>query len=88
MKHLDIKLIGKVQGVGLRYKIKEIADELSLYGYARNLDDSSVSIEIEGSEASISKFWEWLESNPGHSNITGLKKVEGQIKKYRDFQIY
>jgi len=88
MKHLDIVLVGKVQRVGLRFKIKLYAEELSLHGYARNITDGSVFIEVEGDESSTDEFTRWLRSSPGLSEIKNLEMNEGKIKYYRDFQIY
>ncbi|KKT78013.1 MAG: Acylphosphatase [Candidatus Giovannonibacteria bacterium GW2011_GWC2_44_8] len=88
MKHLDIILSGRVQGVGLRYQAKETADKLGLYGCARNLNDGGVFIEAEGNKSSLNQFLEWLKSSPGISKIKESEISESKIKGYREFQIY
>lgn len=87
-KHFEVHLNGKVQGIGFRYTAKEEADKLGIYGYARNLRDGSVALEMEGSEVNINRFMEWLKSNPGLSEIKELEITEGKIKGYREFQIF
>ena len=47
---------GRVQGVGFRFFCKYQASLLSLTGYAENLDDGQVLIEVQGDESSIRKF--------------------------------
>lgn len=47
---------GRVQGVGFRYFCQMNALKHSITGWARNLENGMVELEIQGSEASISKF--------------------------------
>ncbi|MPQ44379.1 acylphosphatase [Clostridium tarantellae] len=53
-KKLLIK--GKVQGVGFRFFCQYIASTLSLTGYAKNLNDGDVLIEVQGISNNIVKF--------------------------------
>jgi acylphosphatase len=86
-KHLNIQLKGRVQGVWLRSSSKDKADGLGLYGYATNLPDGSVFIELEGEDAALGEFVNWLRSSPGISEIAEISTNEGSLKNYRDFQI-
>ena len=45
--HLNIKVNGKVQGVGYRNFAQRMANELSIKGFCKNKSDGSVYIEIE-----------------------------------------
>ena len=47
-KTLHLKLYGTVQGVGCRYKIERIANELAIRGWVRNVGDSMVEIVAQG----------------------------------------
>lgn len=87
-KHLDVTVIGKVQGVGFRYQAKELADKMGLHGYARNHRDKNVFIEIEGEEIVLNEFLDWLNSSPGLSQVTETKMHKGNIKGYREFEVY
>lgn len=87
-KHFEIHLSGKVQGIGLRYSAKEEADKLGIYGYARNLRDGSVVIEVEGQDSSIDQFMKWLKFSPGLSEVKGFEINESEIKGYREFQVF
>ncbi|WP_213814813.1 acylphosphatase [Glaciihabitans sp. dw_435] len=57
-------ITGRVQGVGFRYSTAQRAADLGLTGYARNLFDGSVEVEVEGDEASVSEMLQWLASGP------------------------
>ncbi len=88
MKHLSITLTGKVQRIGMRYKIMEYAELNNLRGYTRNLRDGNVYIEVEGDGPVIDKFLEWLKSSPGLSEVKNLETTEGTIRHFRDFQVF
>lgn len=47
---------GRVQGVGFRYFCQFTATTLSLTGYARNMDNGMVEVEIQGDSEKVSKF--------------------------------
>ena len=87
-QHLEISVSGRVQGVGFRYQAKEIADQLGVRGYARNMRDGSVSIEAEGDVESLDKFLEILKGSPGISNVQNVEIKEGENKHYRGFSVY
>lgn len=44
---------GRVQGVGYRYFVRELAAEGRLSGVARNLPDGRVEVVLEGQEAAV-----------------------------------
>ena len=52
MKHLQIKVEGRVQGVFYRATAVNEADTLGLKGWVRNLPDGSVLISVD-SESSL-----------------------------------
>lgn len=64
MKHLKIKVIGKVQGVWFRVHTKEKADELKLSGFVRNEPDGSVYIEVSGKSSLVEQFVNWIKHGP------------------------
>lgn len=47
---------GRVQGVGFRYLCQFTATTLSLTGYARNMDNGMVAVEIQGNAQNVKKF--------------------------------
>ncbi|HXS99392.1 MAG TPA: acylphosphatase [Elusimicrobiota bacterium] len=51
-----VTFVGRVQGVGFRWFVKESADALGLSGWVRNRDDGSVELEVEGSTDSLDEL--------------------------------
>lgn len=60
MRFVEISLIGRVQGVGLRGAIFARAIASGLGGWVRNEDDGSVLVRLEGTEQQIGSFISWL----------------------------
>ena len=47
---------GRVQGVGFRFSVKEIAQGYELAGWVRNLPDGRVQLEAQGDDVEIEGF--------------------------------
>lgn len=55
-KRAEIKIYGRVQKAGFRDFIDEVAFNLNLNGYVKNLDDGTVQVVCEGEEGLISEL--------------------------------
>jgi acylphosphatase len=64
MEKVEIKVTGRVQGVGFRYTTKMLADKIGVKGGVRNCSDGSVAIEAIADRAKMSKFLEGLKKSP------------------------
>lgn len=73
VKHLNIKIYGKVQGVFFRATAKEKAEKLGIKALAENKPDGSVFIEAEGEEEKLDKFIKWCRQGP---SLAEVEKVE------------
>lgn len=51
-----IVFIGRVQGVGFRYRCAMIAQNIGLTGWVRNLYDGTVEVEVQGKQEQLMKF--------------------------------
>jgi acylphosphatase len=67
---------GDVQGVGFRFTARSTATHLGVAGYARNLPDGTVEVDIEGSEAAVQRMLEWLAQGPRHASVGSLDVSE------------
>jgi acylphosphatase len=47
---------GRVQGVGFRYTVKDLARGFDVCGWVKNLADGSVELQVMGSEPDVSAF--------------------------------
>lgn len=87
MKHYNITVVGKVQGVYFRASTKAVADQLGIKGYVKNQSDGSVYIECEGDKWNLDLFLEWCEEGPENAEVLTCHTVEGEIKGYENFII-
>lgn len=60
---------GLVQGVGYRYFVMRIADELKLNGYTQNLRNGNVLTVVEGDEKAIHDLISLLKEGPRHAVV-------------------
>ncbi|MDP9047462.1 MAG: acylphosphatase [Bacteroidota bacterium] len=87
MKHLDIIIKGKVQGVFFRASTKAVADQLGVKGYVRNDAGGDVAIAAEGDQMTLDLFMEWCHGGPEDAKVTSVESHEGELKNYRNFDI-
>lgn len=58
-----ILFYGRVQGVGFRYRARYAAESLRLTGWVCNEEDGTVSMEVQGDEASIDRMLQMLQQD-------------------------
>jgi len=85
MKHINISIYGRVQGVGFRHAAKHQARYLGIHGYIRNMPDGSVFIEAEGEETALTQFVHWCRKGPEYAQIEKINTEESPIRFYTGF---
>jgi acylphosphatase len=68
----DIRVRGVVHGVGYRYFCRQKAVPLGLVGWAKNNQDGSVSLHVEGERSAIESFLSELKIGPANASVTDL----------------
>ena len=58
MNTLQVFYQGRVQGVGFRYSVRQIAKGFSVTGWVRNLPDGRVEVQASGEPDELSAFLE------------------------------
>ncbi len=86
-KHLNLIIAGRVQNVGFRYHTKLMADALGVYGYVKNMYDTSVYIEIEGLVDKVNEFVKWCRQGPPGAFVEDINIEEGEIKNFDEFKV-
>ena len=74
MSALQIFYEGRVQGVGFRYSVRQIAKGFSVTGWVRNLDDGRVELQVAGEDDEVRAFLDGIRE----SDLRGLIKNESQ----------
>jgi acylphosphatase len=71
--HLEIR--GRVQGVGFRWYVMEIAHELGLSGWVRNRPDGIVELAAAGDRAALAKLEAAVAAGPGGARVEEVRKL-------------
>ncbi len=87
MKHIDITIYGKVQGVFFRASAKAVADLAGVKGHAKNQKDGSVFIEAEAETMILAQFVEWCHKGPRKAIVEKVEVADGELKNYRNFEV-
>jgi acylphosphatase len=87
IKHYNIRVTGRVQGVGFRYSARSVARYHNIKGFVRNEPDGSVYIEAEGSEENLKEFIQWCKSGPVGGGIDETIVSEGNIRNFNAFEV-
>lgn len=86
----ELLVEGRVQGVGYRYTVCRIADDVGVTGWVRNLSDGRVRVLCEGTPAQVWEFSERIRIVGELINVTGIivasrKEVKGRL--YSGFMV-
>ena len=73
-----IRFSGRVQKVGFRLEVCELAKRLGLTGWCMNLEDGDVLAELQGTEARIDFLVTFMES---------LKRIKIQNKQIEEAEV-
>ncbi len=66
---IEVRVRGRVQGVGFRYFAHELARRLRLVGYVTNLRDGSLRAYAEGSRQALEVFLHQMERGPAGAAV-------------------
>lgn len=69
---------GRVQGVGFRYTVKQLALGFDLVGWIKNLKDGTVELQISGDEEEVNEFI---------NEIVEESELASLIKEHRVWEI-
>ncbi len=85
MKHWNIRVRGKVQGVFFRASTQKKAQELGVQGFVRNEPDGNVYIEAEGDAQALEQLAAWCKTGPERARVEQVEIQEGTWQGFRDF---
>ena len=87
-KHAEIIIQGRVQKAGFRDFIDEMAFNLALNGYVKNLDDGTVHVICEGEETKIKEFVEKININQYPIRVEKINIIyKSPTHKFKTFEI-
>ena len=87
VKHFNITIRGKVQGVWYQGSAQQQARQLGLTGFVLNLPGGGVYAEAEGPEAVLLDFVKWCRRGPELARVEDVQVAEGPVQGFADFGI-
>ena len=63
-------MYGNIQGVGFRLWVKQHAQGLGLSGFAKNEDNGTVTVLVQGEEKALEKFLKMCYDGPSFAQVT------------------
>jgi acylphosphatase len=78
---------GRVQGVGFRYFVQSKANDLSLSGWTRNLDDGRVEVYATGTPKQLSDLAAALHIGPHMADVRSVQEMEDVIQDGSGFSV-
>ena len=85
---VEVRVAGRVQGVGFRYFALEVARRLGVAGYVMNTRDGGVRAYAEGPRESLEQFLRSLQQGPGGARVREVRTTWGAASgTYSTFSI-
>ena len=81
MKKKHIVITGKVQGVGFRYWLYQIANEKNVYGWVKNINTNEVEAVFLGEEKKVDEIIKLCRKGSPSSNVKSIK-IEDYQQEY------
>lgn len=79
---------GRVQGVGFRYYVEDIALGMNISGWVRNLSDGTVEIDAEGEEDKLKNFVRTItNTKKGFIQVSNIVVQDKEVFGYSHFTI-
>ena len=72
----QIRVSGRVQGVGYRDALCAEAERLGVRGWVRNRTDGTVEALLQGSGDSVKRLIDWARRGPPAARVSGLAESE------------
>ena len=91
MRTRQIRVMGRVQGVGYRYALRDEARRLGVAGWVRNCSDGSVEALLQGDAAVLETLIAWARRGPRLAQVDELRDEPPRAdddRSYAGFEIW
>jgi acylphosphatase len=91
MKTRQIRVHGRVQGVGFRYALRDEAQRLGVSGWVRNCADGSVEALLQGESRAVEALVHWARRGPRAARVERFAETDAEAqfdRSYSDFEIW
>ena len=87
-KAVRVKIRGLVHGVSFRSSMAQMAADMRVRGWVRNLPDGSVEAFLEGDERDVRRILDWAKSGPPRARVDRLEVEAATPRNHHDFRIH
>jgi acylphosphatase len=74
---LQLRISGRVQGVGYRMSMVAVAQQLGLLGWVRNRRDGTVEAMVQGNQAAVDDLLAWAHQGPPSARVDAVEATPG-----------
>jgi len=85
---VHIRIKGLVHGVSFRSSMAQLASDLGVRGWVRNLPDGTVEAFLEGDERKVNRVIDWAKFGPPRARVDRLEVEPATPRNHRDFRIH
>jgi acylphosphatase len=85
---VHVKIRGLVHGVSFRASMAQIASDLGVKGWVRNLPDGSVEAFLEGDERNVRRVLDWARLGPPRARVDRVDVEVTSPRNHHDFRIH
>ncbi|CAM2151296.1 Acylphosphatase [Pararobbsia alpina] len=83
----NVRVHGRVQGVGYRFSTVRRAHELGVSGWVQNMEDGTVEALIQGTPDQVDRMLEFMRKGPPGARVTELDSERSYSeRKYDRFE--
>lgn len=86
----QIRVSGRVQGVGYRFALRDEALRLGIRGWVRNRADGSVEALLQGDDSAVAALVAWAQRGPRAARVDAVREeapASDVDRPYSDFAI-
>lgn len=84
METLEVRVTGRVQGVGFRAATVRQAHLLGVTGWVRNARDGSVEALIQGEPEQVDRMLSWLHRGPPSARVAEVAHGQSPTERHYD----
>ncbi|MBB1080113.1 acylphosphatase [Limosilactobacillus sp. STM2_1] len=85
MINKQLRITGRVQGVGFRWSVYQLANQLHINGIVKNQKDGSVYCELQGPVDDIRQMINKIKQGPTpYARIKTIDIKTGKVKNYQN----
>ena len=75
MAVIHLRVVGRVQGVGFRWFVRERASELGVSGWVRNTSSGDVEVAASGDSSRLEALESAVTRGPTGANVTAVHRL-------------